>query len=278
MLDFEKIIVLMSAAVLLVSFAKRVNIPYPIALVLGGGLLSFIPGLDFTSFDPNVIMTVVLPPILYYASFWTSHNDFKKHFREISSLAIGLVIATTACVTLFFKWLFPDYSWALAFAFGAIVSPPDAAAATSILRRFPIGPKLITILEGESLVNDASALVLYRIATTAIVTGTFSLMSASLDFVFMGAGGVALGIFLGYALQTLIKRYFDPVIAAFSSFLIPYIVYVLANLMDVSGVLAVVAFGIVSSRIIFKQQSPLRRVFGRVTWDLIIILLNRLPI
>ncbi len=274
MADFESLILLMCFATLLVSIAERSNIPYPIVLVVGGGLLSFLPGLDFTYIDPNLLLAVVLPPILYYAAFWTSFGDFKKHFREISSLAISLVIITTIACAMLFKWCFPHYSWALAFAFGAIVSPPDAAAATSVLKRFPIGHKLTAILEGESLVNDASALVLYKIAVIALVSGTFSLVDAGVSFIFMSIGGIALGICFGYIVQTLSRRFLSPVVGAMSSFLIPYTTYILATFAGVSSILAVVACGIVASRVIFKHPSSLRRMIGRVTWDLYIIVLN----
>ncbi len=274
MTDFESLILLMSVAILLVSLSQKIGIPYPIILVIGGAFLSLVPGLDFTYFDPNLILAIVLPPILYYAAFWTSLGDFKKHFREICSLALGLVLITTLIVGCLFKWFFPQYSWALAFAFGAIVSPPDAAAATSILKRFTLGKKLITILEGESLVNDASALVIYRIAVVAILSGTFSLLDVSIDFVTMSAGGILLGSAIGYCLQSFAKRFLDPVAGTFASFLIPYIIYIIANFIEVSSVLAVVASGVVASRIIFKHQTALRRMIGRVTWDMYIIILN----
>lgn len=274
MTDFESLILLMSIAALLVSLAQKAHISYPIALVTGGCLLSFIPGVDYTYFDPNLILTIVLPPILYHAAFWTSLRDFKKSFGEICSLALGLVLVTTLIIGIFFKWCFPEFSWALAFTFGAIVSPPDAAAATTILKQFPLRKKLITILEGESLVNDASALVLYKIAVTAILTGTFSLLDATADFVFTSTGGILLGVCVGYTLQLFSRRYLDPVVGTFSSFLIPYITYILSSVVGVSGVLAVVASGVVGSRMVFKHNSPLRRMLGHVTWDMYIILLN----
>lgn len=274
MTDFESLVLLMTCAVLLVAAAQKLKIPYPIALVVGGGLLSFVPNLDFTYIEPNLLLTIVLPPILYHAAFWTSVGSFKKHAKEICSLAVGLVIVTTCILALLFKWFFPQFSWALAFCFGAIVSPPDASCATAILKRFPLGAKLVTILEGESMVNDASALVLYRIAATALITGTFSFWQSGLEFIYMGLGGALLGVTLGYSFHFIAMRYLDPVVSTFSSFLYPYIIYIVAVLADTSGVLAVVASGIVASRIMFKYQSSLRRVLGRVSWDMYIILLN----
>ncbi len=274
MLDFEKLLLLMSAAVLFVAAAQKIKIPYPIALVVGGSFLSFLPGLDFTYIEPNLLLTIVLPPILYYGAFWASFADFKKHAKEITSLALGLVVATTLVVAFIFKWCFPEFSWPLAFAFGAIVSPPDATCATAILKRFPLGNKLITILEGESLVNDASALVLYKIAVTALATGSFSLFEASWEFVYMALAGVAVGLSLNWAFQHLAARYLEPVVGALASFIIPYVIYITATAIDASAVLAVVASGIIGSRILFKHQTSLRRMIGRVTWDMYIIILN----
>ncbi len=272
--DFESLLLLLSIAVLLVSIAQKMQIAYPIALVIGGAFLSFIPGIDFSQFDPDLILAIVLPPILYHAAFWTSVKDFKNHAKKIGSLAFGLVVVTTLVIGVLFKWCFPQFPWALAFAFGAIVSPPDAVAATSILKKFPLGQKLTTILEGESLVNDASALVLYRIAVAAILSGTFSFWHASIDFVYMSTGGVLLGASIGYLLQLFSRRYLDSVIGTFFSFLIPYIIFTIATIANTSGVLAVVASGVIASRMVFRHQTSLRRLIGRITWDMYVILLN----
>ncbi len=272
--DFGSFILLMFAAILLVNIAQRTQIPYPIALIFGGGLLSFVPGFDYTLFNPDLILAIILPPILYYAAFWTSLSDFKKYSSEIFSLAFSLVIVTTLVIGLIFKLCFPEFSWALSFAFGAILSPTDASAATAILKRFSIGQKCTSILEGESLVNDASGLVLYKIAVTALLTGTFSFWHAGMDLVVMSVGGAAFGALFGYCLQTFSRRYLDPVMGAVSSFFISYATYILALQLNVSGVLAVVACGLVSLRIIARHHSSLRRMLGRVTWDMYIILLN----
>lgn len=272
--DFEKIVVLLWVALLLVGLSEKYRIPYPITLVVGGGLLSFIPGLDFTYFDPNLILVIVLPPILYYSAFWTSYREFKSNFKTIFSLALMLVVITTLIIGVLFKLCFPDYPWAIAFAFGAIVSPPDASSATAILKRFSIPSRLVAILEGESLVNDASALVLYKLATIALLSGTFSLMQASFTFIQITAGGIAVGAIMGYSIQTFSRRYLNPVIGTITSFLIPYITFIVADLLQVSGVLAVVVNGLIGSQIITRHQSSLRRVLGYTTWDLFIITLN----
>src|SRR5262245_8088252 len=175
-------------------FSRRADLPYPIALVIGGGLLGFIPRLPQLEFDPGFLLVLVLPPILYQAALLTSWRDFKANLRPIGLLAIGLVIATTLAVGATLKFLIPDIPWAVAFAFGAIVSPPDAVAATAILSRINMPRRIVTVLEGESLVNDASGLVLYKFAVAAALSGVFSLFEASLQFVLVAIGGGAVGI------------------------------------------------------------------------------------
>ena len=162
--------------------ARRCQFPYPIALVIGGGVLGFVPKLPELPFDPELILILVLPPILYQAALLTSWRDFKANLRPIGLLSIGLVIVTTLAVGTTLKLLVPDIPWAAAFVLGAIVSPPDAVAATAILSRLSIPRRVVTILEGESLVNDASGLVIYKFAVAAVLTGAFSLTDASAQF------------------------------------------------------------------------------------------------
>jgi monovalent cation/hydrogen antiporter len=264
---------LMFIAVLLVGVAQKIKIPYPIALVLGGGALSFIPGPFFIDFDPHVLLVIVLPPILFYASYSISSKEFIRYFRDIFSLAIGLVIATTCIVGLLFKWLFPDLSWPLAWAFGALISPPDAVAATAILKRFGITPRLQAILEGESLINDATSLVIYRFAVIALMTGSFSIKTIPFQIFYVVVGGIALGLALGYILNK-ISALLSPALAVVYSFVIPYITYCLADFMGLSGVLAVVSCGLLGARMLSTQFTSLTRILGWASWDILIILLN----
>ncbi|MGH9260990.1 MAG: cation:proton antiporter, partial [Acidimicrobiales bacterium] len=171
MLLVELLVALFAAAVVLAWLARRAHVPYPIALVLGGAALAFVPGLPRLPVDPNLILIVVLPPVLYQAALLTSWRDFRANLGTISLLAVGLVVATTVAVATTLKWLVPEVPWAAAFALGAIVSPPDAVAATAVLSRLNMPRRIVTILEGESLVNDASGLVLYRFAVAAVLTG-----------------------------------------------------------------------------------------------------------
>ena len=167
MLLLELVLMLMLCAVVLGWVARHFGFPYPIALVVGGSALSFIPNLPDFPFDPQLVLVVVLPPILYQAALLTSWKDFKANLRDIGLLAIGLVAFTTLAVGVAVKLVVPEMPWAAAFVLGAIVSPPDAVAATSILSRLNIPRRIVTVLEGESLVNDASGLVLYKFAVAA---------------------------------------------------------------------------------------------------------------
>lgn len=231
--SFQILIVLIFLAAFLVGLAQKIRIPYPIALVLGGTAIGFIPNLQAISFDPNLILVIVLPPILYYAAFGISFREFRNNLKEIFSLAIGLVVITTMIIAFLFKWLFPDLPWALAFAFGAIVSPPDSVATTTILKRFAISPRLLAILEGESLINDASALLLYKLAVVAILTSTFSFFDAGLELFKIVSGGTIVGVVLGFLLQNLSRKLLDPISGVLFSITIPYITYISADALGV---------------------------------------------
>lgn len=272
--SFQTFILLMFAATILVGLAQYIRVPYPIALVLGGTMIGFTPHHQDFHFDPNLILVVVLPPLLYHASFGISYREFKRNIKDVLSLALGLVLCTTLVVAITFKWMFPELPWALAFAFGAIVSPPDAVAATTIIKRFAISTRLVTILEGESLINDASALILYKLAVIALLSGTLSLADGSVEFVKIVTGGIIVGLIMGYILQNFSRRYLEPVVAVIFSFTIPYITYIIADYIGVSGVLAIVVNGLAGSQMLIRHYSPLRRVLGYASWDIFVILMN----
>lgn len=267
-------ITLMFIAALLVAIAQKLKIAYPIALVLAGAVIGFIPALKPINFDPNILLVIVLPPILYTSSFSISFREFRANWKEIFSLALGLVFITTLVIGCIFKWLFPEFPWPLAFAFGAIISPPDAVAASAILKRFSMNSRLLTILEGESLVNDASALVLYRLAVTALLSGVFSFYDAGFEFFRISLGGIAVGVVFGVVMQRFSRRYLDPIVGVVLSLTMPYMTYILANSLGVSGVLAVVTNGLIGSYIILSHPSPMRRIAGFLAWDIFAILLN----
>lgn len=272
----EVILFLMLCAVALGWVARHFNFPYPIALVIGGGALGFVPQLPELPFDPQFILVLVLPPILYQAALLTSWRDFKSNIRPIGSLAIGLVIATTLAVGGALKFLVPEIPWAAAFVLGAIVSPPDAVAATAILSRLSIPRRVVTVLEGESLVNDASGLVIYKFAVAAVMTGAFSLVDASVQFVGVSIGGIVIGVLMGY-LFVFVHRYLgDTFIEVLTTLSVPYIAYIFAESFHASGVLAVVAAGLVRGRYSPEIVSAKTRVIARSAWNLLVFMLNSL--
>ncbi len=272
----EVVLFLLLLSVALGWVARRLNFPYPIALVIGGAALGFLPELPQFPFDPQFILVLVLPPILYQAALLTSWRDFKAHIRPISLLAVGLVIATTLAVGAALKLVVPDIPWAAAFVLGAIVSPPDAVAATAILARLNVPRRVVTILEGESLVNDASGLVLYKFAVAAVMTGAFSFLDASAQFVGVAIGGVIIGVLVG-RLFVFIHRYLgDVFIEVLMTLSVPYITYILAESLHVSGVLAVVAAGLVRGRYSPEIVSAEMRIIARSVWNLLVFLLTSL--
>jgi CPA1 family monovalent cation:H+ antiporter len=272
----EIVIFLLLCAVALGWLSRRAGLPYPIALVIGGGALGFVPKLPQLEFDPGFLLVLVLPPILYQAALLTSWRDFKANLRPIGLLAIGLVIATTLAVGAALKFLIPDIPWAVAFAFGAIVSPPDAVAATAILSKLNMPRRIVTVLEGESLVNDASGLVLYKFAVAAALSGVFSLFEASVQFVLVSIGGVATGMLLA-GVFVFIHRYLgDPFIEVLLSLAVPYLAYVAAESVHVSGVLAVVAAGLLRGRYSPRMVSAEMRILARSAWNLLVFMLNSL--
>jgi CPA1 family monovalent cation:H+ antiporter len=206
----------------------------------------------------------------------TSWRDFKANIRPISLLAIGLVVATTITVGAALKLLIPGIPWAAAFVLGAIVSPPDAVAATTILSRLNIPRRVATVLEGESLVNDASGLVLYKFAVAAVLTGAFSLLDASVQFAVIAIGGVAIGMLMGLLFVFIHRGLGDTFIEVLTTLMVPYITYILAESLHLSGVLAVVAAGLVRGRYSPEIVSAEMRIIARSVWNLLVFLLNSL--
>ena len=198
----EIIVLLFTVVAASVLVARKMALPYPVVLVLVGLVMSFVPRLPEVKLDPNIVFYFFLPPLLYPAALFTSWRDFRRNLRPIVTLAIGLVLFTMVVVASVAHALIPSLPWAAAFALGAIVSPPDAVAATSIIRRLAVPHRTVSILEGESLLNDATALVALQFAVVAMMTGKFSLGQASLRFVWAAAGGIGLGLLVGVAPAT----------------------------------------------------------------------------
>lgn len=270
----QLLVILLLACVLLAGLARRLALPYPIALVLGGAALGYVRALPQLPFDPDLILAVVLPPVLYWAALQTSWRDFRQNLRAISLLAVGLVIATTVAVAAAAHRLMPELPWPVAFALGAIVSPPDAVAAGAVFAGVSLPRRIVTIVEGESLVNDASGLVLYKFAVAAALTGAFSLSQASWQFLLLAVGGLLIGIAVGRSLVELHKRLQDPLIEMLLSLALPYAAYLLAEALHVSGVLAVVAAGMVRGRYAPEVFSAQTRILSVSIWNVVVFLIN----
>ncbi|WP_439642999.1 Na+/H+ antiporter [Gemmatimonas sp.] len=260
--------------VALTAFGRRLPVPAPVLQVIAGLLVATIPGVAMPTLEPDLVFFVFLPPILWAAAFFTSLREFTANRRPIGLLAIGLVIATTVGVAFVARALFPGMPWAVAVALGAIVSPPDAVAAAAVVSRLPVPRRVIVILEGESLVNDASALVLYRSAVAAAVTGVFSLGESIVRF-FLDAGvGILLGLAIGWVLVWALKRTKDELAEILLTLAGPYAAWILAEQIHVSAVLACVAGGLYLRQHYSVVVGPRSRVQSKAVWDLLVFVLN----
>jgi len=271
MIDF---ILLMSCAIGAGWFANRIRIPYPVVLVLAGVGFGFTFHWPKLAIEPELMLAIVLPAVLYPAAIDTSWRDFLAMRRPIFLLATGLVAMTTLAVGVAFKWLVPEAPWAVAFALGAIVSPPDAVAATAVLRRFRLPRRVLTLLEGESLVNDATGLVLFRFAVAAALTGTFSGWALVGEFGLVALGGIALGVALGWITTKLQERLRDPMLELALSLTTPFATYWVCELLEVSAVLGVVAVGLYRSRWSHLGSSALARLNIRTFWGALVYVVN----
>jgi CPA1 family monovalent cation:H+ antiporter len=275
MQNFEIIIIIFSILIGLLAIADRLKLPNPVLLVMVGLSLGFIPALPAINLDPDVVFLLFLPPILYDAASQTSWHDFKTEIRPISTLAITLVFLTTTAVATACYLFIPGFTWPLAFVLGAIVSPPDAVAATSITKGLGLNKKVITILQGESLVNDASALIAYRFAIAAIATGSFVFYEAGLAFLILVSGGILAGTVIGYIFIQIHKKIQDnSIISTSLTLLTPFVSYLIAEHIHTSGVLAVVSTGLLISWRGPEIFSNRTRIRNSAVWDTVIFLLN----
>jgi CPA1 family monovalent cation:H+ antiporter len=272
--DFE---IFLAALFVLVAglnvVAHRLSIPYPIVLVLGGLALGAVPGLPNVTLDPNLVLVVFLPPLLYSASIFADLRALRDNLRPILLLSIGLVLVTTVAVAVIAHAVI-GFSWALAFALGAIVSPTDPVAATTIMRNLGVPRNTVNVIEGESLVNDASALVIYRVAVSAAVGGSFSASHAALQFVGAALGGIAIGLVVGYVVAEIRRRIDDTTTQLTISLLSGYVAYIPAAELGLSGVLAVVTAGLWIGWQAPTLITPQTRLEGNAMWRILVFLLN----
>jgi Na+/H+ antiporter len=264
----------MAAVAGLLFLAHRIAVPYPILLVLGGLVLGFVPGLPAVELSPELVLLVFLPPLLYEAAFFSSPRDLRADLRPISLLAIGLVLVTMGAVAATAHAVVDGLSWPAAIALGAIVSPTDPLAATSIARRLGVSRRLVTLLEGESLLNDATALVAYRLAVAAAVAGTFSVWQAGLRFLVAAVGGVAVGLVVGWVIAGIRRRLDDPPVEIVVSVVTGYAAFLPAEQLQVSGVLATVTAGLYIGWHAPTLASASTRLLGFSFWNVLSYLLN----
>jgi monovalent cation/hydrogen antiporter len=268
------LLVLMVAVGGLSVLAGVVRVPYPILLVLGGLVLGFVPGVPRAELPPELVLVLFLPFLLYTAAFFSSPRDLRADTRAITLLAVGLVLATICAVAVTAHALVGGLGWAAAFALGAIVSPTDPLAATAIARRLGVPRRLVTLLEGESLVNDASALVAYRLAVGAVAAGGVSLWEAGLRFVAGVAGGVAIGLAVGWLVAEVRRRIEDPPVEIVLAVVTGYAAYLPADGLGVSGVLAAVTAGLYVGWRAPELASPSSRLLGFSFSEVLVYLLN----
>ena len=264
---------LLVAVAILALVARKLHIPYPILFVVAGLLIGLVPGLPRVRLNPDLVFLFFLPPLLYPAALFTSWRDFQANLRPITLLAVGLVLFTT-CIVAWLAHEFMGMSLAAGFILGAIISPPDAIAAAAIAERLRIPRRIVTILEGESLVNDATALVAYRFAVAAVVTSKFSLGHATQQFFLVAIGGIALGLFIGWLGAQFHKRVNDAPIEITVSLLTPFAAYLAAERLHVSGVLAVVTAGLYLGRRAPELLNFNTRLRGGPVWEMVEFLMN----
>ena len=266
---------LLALGALLIAAAMR-RLPVPLLLVCGGLLLGFVPGLPRVELPPDLVLVAILPPLLYSAAFFTGLRDLRHNLRPISLLAFGLVVATTAGVALVAHAAIDRLSWAGAFTLGAIVSPTDALAVTEVARRLNLPRRVVSILEGESLVNDGLALVIYKTAVTAAVAGTFSVWDASWRLVLNIVGGIAVGLAVAYVVRQVRKRVDDPPTEVAIALLSGYLAYLPASAIGVSGVLAAVTIGVYMGWYTPELTNVQTRLSGNSFWEILVFLVNAL--
>ena len=264
---------LLLAVAVLALVARKLHIPYPILFVIGGLLIGLVPGLPKVRLNPELVFLFFLPPLLFPAALFTSWRDFRLNLRPISLLAIGLVLFTTVAVA-YLAHYFMHLPLAAGFVLGAIISPPDAIAATAIAERLKVPRRIVTILEGESLVNDATALVAYSFAIAAVKTGSFSLTQAGIQFFIVGIGGILIGLAVGWLAQQFHKRVDDAPIEITVSLLTPFVAYLVADELGVSGVLAVVTAGLYLGRRMPELLTFKTRLQGGPVWEMVEFILN----
>ena len=273
----ELVLLLLAVVAAVALVAEKVGVPYPILMVVAGLGIGLVPAVPAVELNPDTVLVVFLPPILFSGAYFLSVRDLWRNIRPITLLAIGLVVTTTLAVALVVMGIAPELGWPVAIALGAIVSPPDAIAATSIARRLNLPRRLVIILEGESLVNDATALSIYRLAVAAAVgTATLDLGTVAVGFATLAIGGVVVGIVIGVIASTLIALIDEPPVEVLVSLLAPFAAFIPAETIGVSGVLATVVAGLIVGYRAPRIMRSDARLLGTSVWQMLLFVVNGL--
>ncbi len=266
---------LLVAIVVLATLATRLRLPYAILLVLGGLLLGFVPGLPNIALNPELVLVLFLPPLIYSSAWLTSFRAFRANLRPILQLALGLVLMTTLVIAAL-AHVIAGLSWPVAFVLGAIVSPTDAVAASAIAKQLGLPRRIVTVIEGESMVNDATGLVIYRFAVAAVVTGSFELSQVGLQFIIVSLGGLLIGFVIAWPVAWLHRHLDDAPIEITITLLTPYAAYLVADALQMSGVLAVLSAGLYLSHQSSRFFSSNTRLQANAVWNVLVFMLNGL--
>ena len=272
--ELEQLLVLFVAAVVLAAGARRVGAPYPVFLALGGAALAFLPSAPSFTLPPELALALFVAPVLLDAAFDASLRDLKDNWAPVTSLVVFAVVLTTGAVALVVRALIPDMPWGAAIALGAIVAPPDAVAATAVLRPLKPPHRILTILEGESLLNDASALLIYRLAVGAVAAGSFSVEAVLPAFLLAVAGSVIVGPALGWVTLQLTDRIEHIPSAIILQFVSTFAVWILAEHLGLSGVLTVVCYAIAVAQTAPQRISARLRIPTYAVWETVVFALN----
>ncbi|NYH15391.1 Na+/H+ antiporter [Paraburkholderia bryophila] len=275
-MGFKLVLLSLVAIIGLELLAKRLRLPPAAALLVGGAAMAFVPGLPTFNLDPELILIVFLPPLLMDGAYFSVWDEFKRNLGGILLLAIGAVAFTTLVVGLVVHWVVPALPWGACFALGAVVSPPDAVAAKAVLERVALPRRLMVLLEGESLLNDAAGIVLFRIAVTAALTGAFSAQEAAGHFAVLALGGVAVGVVIGFVVVRLLRLLDDGYLIITASILSPWISYIAGDMLGVSGVIATVSCGMMLGWYQHEVFSAAVRMRGTAFWQVVIFLMEAL--
>jgi len=275
MSNISTVLLLLAVVTALAQVTDRIKVPYPVMLVLAGIAIGLVPGLPIVSLDSDVVFLLFLPPVLYAAAWNTSLTDFKESARPISLLAFGCVLFTTTIVACVAHYFIPGFGWAESFVLGAIISPPDAVAATAATKGLKLPKRIITILEGESLVNDATGLIAYRYAIAAVATGSFIFWLVAINFFYVALVGILVGLVIGVVFRWIHKITPNNAITDTTfTLLAPFTAYLAAEEIHTSGVLSVVTCGLFLSYYSSEIFDHRTRLQTRAVWDTLIFLVN----